>query len=211
MLATLLASFTTTYLTLTSIIQGVALAYLVSVVDEEMHAFELANWLLVAATFLMIVAAWYEYVNAVTVFVWIPRLRDALIPFVLGGTELLLIRSLRSQSALETSYLAIGLISLVVLAAFLNMYTSAAEAGGRNRPLLDELGTYHRLNVAFVALAGASIFCFGALEAWMPESTALDVATGACTLAFVVVFLVRGARYWGQVIEIARREGQNTF
>jgi hypothetical protein len=66
---------------------------------------------------------------------------------------------------------------------------------------------YHRLNIAFVALAGASIFGFGALEAWMSEPTAVDVATAACTLAFVVVSLVRGARYWSQVIEIARREG----
>jgi hypothetical protein len=51
LLASLYASFTSTYLTLTSVIQGVALAYLVVVVDVEMHAFEAAHWILVVATF----------------------------------------------------------------------------------------------------------------------------------------------------------------
>jgi hypothetical protein len=205
MLATLRASFTTTYLTLTSIIQGVALAYLVSVVDEEMHTFRFANWLLVVTTFLAIVAAWYEYMNAVTVFVWIPRLRDALIPFLLGGSELALIRSLRSQTALETSYLAFALLTFVVLAAFLNMYSSAASEGEPNRRLLEELIGFHRFTIAFVAVAGVSVLAFAVVEAWAAESTALDVATAACCLAFVVAFLVRGAVYWGRVIEIARR------
>jgi hypothetical protein len=207
MLATLLASFTTTYLTLTSIIQGVALAYLVSVVDQELHTFELANWLVVLATFLAIVAAWYEYVNAVTVFVWIPRLRDALIPFVLGGAELVLIRSLRSQNALEASYIALGLIALVVLVAFVNMYVSAAAEGAPNRRLLDELGHYHAFNIVFVALAGVSFFAFALLEATTADSTALDVVTAVVSLAFVAAFLVRGSLYWAHVIEIARREG----
>jgi hypothetical protein len=58
---------------------------MVVVVDEELHSFQTAHWLLVVTTFLVIVAAWHEYMTAVTVFVWIPRNRDSLIPFVLGA------------------------------------------------------------------------------------------------------------------------------
>jgi hypothetical protein len=124
---------------------------------------------------------------------------------LLGGSELALIRSLRSQTALETSYLAIGLLAFVVLAALLNMYSSAAAEGEPNRQLLEELIGFHRFNIAFVAFAGVSILAFAVVEAWAADSTALDVATAACCLVFVVAFLVRGAVYWGRVIEIARR------
>ena len=98
-----------------------ALAYLVTVVDEEVSSFDAANWVLVVTTFLVIVAAWHEYMTAVTIFVWIPRLRDSLIPFLLGGAELTLIRSLRRQDEVEWSFFALGLIALVTLAAFINM------------------------------------------------------------------------------------------
>src|SRR5687768_4549727 len=87
-LSALYASFTSTYLTLTSIIQGVALAYLVVVVDDGFDSFRPATWILVVAMFLAIVAAWHEYMTAVSVLEWIPRLRDSLIPFALGGAEL---------------------------------------------------------------------------------------------------------------------------
>jgi len=67
LLSALQGSFSSTYLTLTSIIQGVTLGYLVVVVDDEKGRFEPAHWLLVATTFLIIVAAWHEYMMAVTV------------------------------------------------------------------------------------------------------------------------------------------------
>jgi hypothetical protein len=143
LLAALRGSFLSTYLTLTSIIQGVALAYLVVVVDDEMKTFDSAHWLLVVTTFLIIAAAWHEYMTAVTVFVWVPRLLDSLIPFLLGGSEVMLIRSLRDQSELEWSFVAAGFVALVTLIAFINMYKSAAgEEDEINRIVLEKIRLY---------------------------------------------------------------------
>ena len=202
LLTSLYASFTSTYLTLTSILQGVALAYLVVVVDDEMHAFEAAHWILVVTTFLMIVAAWHEYMTAVTVFVWIPRLRDSLIPFLLGGAELVLIRSLGQQTELEWFFLAMAVTSLVTLVAFLNMYASAAAERDKNRVLLENTRFYERLSLTFVSCSGVLFLIFSAVEARAPASATLDVVLAATTLALVVAFLARSAIYWHKVIDL---------
>jgi hypothetical protein len=205
LLTSLHGAFSSTYLTLTSIIQGVALAYLITVADDEMSAFGTASWLLVATVFLAIVAAWHEYMTAVTVFVWIPRLRDSLIPFLLGGSEIVLIRSLRREDDLELSFLALGVVALVTLSAFINMYVSAAKAGEINRSLLIGIAFYRPLNLAFVGFSCVLFFLFSALEA-RTDSSSLDVGLSAAALALVVAFLARGSLYWSRIIRLAERD-----
>jgi hypothetical protein len=208
LLSALRASFSSTYLTLTSIIQGVVLAYLVVVVDEEMASFRAANWVLVLTTFLVIVAAWHEYMTAVTVFVWIPRLQDSLIPFLLGGSEIMLIRSLRREDELEWSFLALGVITLVTLVAFVNMYRSAAAEAGLNRRLLVEMRFYQWLNLAFVVAGGVLFFSFSLVEGEVAATGALDIAFSTAALGLVLAFLVRGSFVWSRVIEIARQDAR---
>jgi hypothetical protein len=186
----------------------VALAYLVTVVDEELSAFRAANWVLVVTTFLVIVAAWHEYMTAVTVFVWIPRLRDSLIPFLLGGSELLLIRSLKREDELEWSFFALGLIALVTLAAFINMYRSAAAEEDINTRLLVKMRFYQWLNLAFVASAVVFFFAFGAVEAQVGSAATFETALATASLGLVLAFFARGSFSWNRVIELARREAQ---
>jgi hypothetical protein len=206
LLASLRASFSSQYLTLTSIIQGVALAYLVVVVDEEMTQLSAAQWLLVVTAFLAIVSAWHEYMTAVTIFVWVPRLWDSLIPFLVGGSELMLIRSLRRPGGLEWSFLALGVVALVTLLAFLNMYRSAAAEEDLNRDLLVRMRSYRRLTLAFVIAAGVLLFLFAAVEAAAGESTSLDVVLSAGALGLVLAFVIRGYFHWNRVIQIARED-----
>lgn len=191
-------------MTLTSIIQGVALAYLVVVVDDEMSEFHGAQWLFVVAAFLAIVSAWHEYMTAVTVFVWVPRLWDAVIPFLVGGSELMLIRSLRRPGGLEWSFLALGVLAAVTLLAFLNMYRSAAAEEDLNRDLLARTAFYKELNLTFVSSAGVLLFSFAAVEAAANGSARLDVVLSAIALGLVLVFVIRGYFYWNRIIQIAR-------
>lgn len=206
LLEVLRASFSSQYLTLTSIIQGVALAYLIVVVDEEMTEFGATQWTLAVAAFLAIVSAWHEYMTAVTIFVWVPRFWDALIPFVLGASELMLIRSLRRPGGLEWSFLAFGVVGVTTLVAFLNMYRNAEAENEVNRRLLRSMASYRRLNLAFVAVASAVLFSFAAVEAWTGGTPALDVALTAAALGLVLVFLARGYFSWNRVIRIARED-----
>ena len=138
--------------------------------------------------------------------VWIPRLRDSLIPFLLGGSEIMLIRTLRREDHLEWSFLALGVISLVTLVAFLNMYRSAASEADLNSRLLVELRLYQWLNLGFMIFAGLLFFSFSAVEAQVAASETLDVAFSATTLGLVLVFFIRGSFAWTRAIEIAKRD-----
>ncbi|HKV00501.1 MAG TPA: hypothetical protein VJQ26_00170, partial [Ktedonobacteraceae bacterium] len=53
--------FAPAYLTLTSIIQGVALSTLVMRVESTNAQFDATNWLLTVATFVGFLAVWNEY------------------------------------------------------------------------------------------------------------------------------------------------------
>ncbi len=75
------SQFAPAYLTLTSIIQGVALAVLAARVEATYTQFDSTDWLLTIATFLAFVTLWHEYLMQALAFVWIPTLLDSLVPF----------------------------------------------------------------------------------------------------------------------------------
>src|SRR5512146_2403281 len=82
--------FAPAYLTLTSIIQGVALSTLVIRVEGMSEQFTLANWLLAIATLLAFLLVWHEYLMQALAYVWMPTLVDSAVPFGILITELFL-------------------------------------------------------------------------------------------------------------------------
>jgi hypothetical protein len=81
-------SFTPIYLTILSIIQAVALGELAKVVADGYPEFTLAQWSLVLLTFLILITIWSHVTTDAMSWVWIPDLRDAVLPFLLGAFEL---------------------------------------------------------------------------------------------------------------------------
>lgn len=108
----LTSQFAPAYLTLASIIQGVALSTLVLRVEATYAGFDAAAWLLTLATFLIV---WHEYVLQVLAFVWIPTVLDTVIPFAFLAAELLLAHCVYRD--LRLWLLALGLVSVVGMAA----------------------------------------------------------------------------------------------
>src|SRR6266705_6780732 len=82
------SQFAPAYLTLTSIIQGVALAVLAARVEATYAQFDATDWLLTIATFLAFVTLWHEYLMQALAFVWMPNLLDSLVPFAFLASEL---------------------------------------------------------------------------------------------------------------------------
>src|SRR5262245_43286659 len=119
-------SFSTVYLTLTSIIQGATFSYLAAVVLGNYRSYGLTEWILTATTFAVIVIAWNEYMMGAITLVWIPSLTDSLIPFLMGGAQMLMVRSIGPDPA--QWYLWAAIFSLVALGAFVNMYYNAGKA-----------------------------------------------------------------------------------
>ena len=83
-------AFTPTYLTILSIIQAVALADLSTVVVAEYRQFTVVHWFLALLTFGVLIIVWNVYTIQGTVWRWIPDVRDAAMPFMVGGIELFL-------------------------------------------------------------------------------------------------------------------------
>lgn len=91
---TIPSSFSSFYLTLIGLIQGVALGLLATRVPTLLSSFSLIALLYVVLTFIVIVIVWHEYVLAAQEFWWKITWLDSLAPFLLGMGEFLMIEYL---------------------------------------------------------------------------------------------------------------------
>ncbi len=132
------------YLTLLSVIQGVALADLAVVVAANYQHFSFIHWLLVLFNFGVLIGIWNHYMMNNKLWDWIPDLRDACIPFVVGALELVLNRSISvSLSAWLFTF------ALLYMMGALAMWYARWRAGkeAENARLLSLLRREHRLFV----------------------------------------------------------------
>jgi hypothetical protein len=90
----LLSYFGQIYLTLSSIIQGVAAGFLASIVTSNYRHFSAVPYILTFTTLLVIIEIWHEYAMGVMAFSWIPTIADTIIPFFFGVIEVFLAQSL---------------------------------------------------------------------------------------------------------------------
>jgi hypothetical protein len=88
LLSRIKGSFTTIYLTILGLIQAVALAEVARVVADGYPDFTPVQWALVLLTFLILIIIWNHVTTDAMTWVWIPDLRDSVIPFLLGAFEL---------------------------------------------------------------------------------------------------------------------------
>ena len=149
----LTSQFAPAYLTLASIIQGVALSTLVLRVEATYAGFDAVAWLLTLATFLTCLIVWHEYVLQVLAFVWMPTVLDTVVPFAFLAAELLLAHCVYQN--LRLWLLALGLVSAVGLAAGI-VTALQTRAFPQNRAIVRALSPHRRargvLNVLIVVL-----------------------------------------------------------
>jgi hypothetical protein len=88
------ASFSSFYLTLISMIHGVALGLLATKLPNFISPFKPVGLLYASFTFAVIVIVWHEYVLAAQEFWWEITWWDSLVPFLLGMGEFLMIEYL---------------------------------------------------------------------------------------------------------------------
>src|SRR6185503_358914 len=134
----------TVYLTLTSIVQGAVLAYLLSFVSLHSSQIALTGWILSSVTFLLVIITWNEYVMGVIAFRWIPDLLDSCIPFMFGASQYFLVNAI-SDDPTKWIFRFIA-FSTVSFLAFRNMYSKARYEDGHNAVVLAALGAFVRVN-----------------------------------------------------------------
>jgi hypothetical protein len=200
-------AFTPTYLTILSIIQAVALADLATIVAAEYRHFTVVHWLLVLLTFGVLIIIWNVYTIQGTVWRWIPDVRDAAMPFMVGALELFLNHTIM----LGISIWLLGLAGIAMMGAVGTWYMhwrARTEAG--NDKLLRYLRRHH-LWFALYYAGGAALLL---LLAWLNYvgswgvaergQEALAVSTtlfvGACLGGAVIISHL----YWKKAIMYAR-------
>ena len=179
-------SFAPTYLTALSVIQGVALADLGSVVVAGYQQFTIVQWLLVVFTFLVLIIIWNQYAMQSSAVHWVPDFRDAAFPFMFGALELMLNHTIR----LNLSAWLVVLAVLMSWGALVTWYSVLrAKEEDENAQLLSllnretRLGMLYTLGISLLFLLLAIVSRVGSLEATD------GVQTGRGILALGIVLL----------------------
>jgi hypothetical protein len=186
-------AFTPTYLTILSIIQAVALTDLATVVAAEYRQFTVVNWLLALLTFSVLIIVWNVYTIQGTIWRWIPDVRDAAMPFMVGALELFLNHTI----TLGISIWLLGLATIAYMGAAGTWYMhwrARMEAG--NGKLLHYLRRHHLLFALYYA-GGATLML---LLAWVNRVEGWGVAERGQEVLAIGTALFVGASLGGAVI-----------
>jgi hypothetical protein len=193
--------FAPAYLTLTSIIQGVALAALVNRIESTSPQFDATNWLLAAAMLLIVLDIWHEYLMQSLAFVGMPTLLDSVVPFAFLVTELFGAHFVYGNQ--RAWLLAIGAGFVVGVAAWGTSLMGARAYAEENRGVLRAVGywVWVRLGLT-IALA---VLCLGS---WALYDT-LRLGQRQFIVALVILlgialFVGSTVPYWNRVLRHAR-------
>jgi hypothetical protein len=193
------SQFAPAYLTLTSIIQGVALSALVVRVEGMYQHFDLANWLLVTATLLAFLLVWHEYLMQALAYVWMPTLIDSAVPFGFLVAELFLAHFIYGNERLWL--LVAGLAFILAIVAWGTTHTHTQENA-------DVLKAVAGLSPVRVLPSVISIVVF--LGMWaLYDVIGLGQVSGLVAAVAVVVIagvIATTVPYWNRVLAYARRE-----
>jgi len=201
--ARMLSQFAPAYLTLTSIIQGVALSALVIRVEGTSDHFGLANWLLAAATLLAFLLVWHEYLMQALAYVWMPTLLDSAIPFAFLVAELFMAHFVYGDQRawLLAAGVGFGFGLLAYALRRSQTYRHQQENAGVVRAITGFAGP----RFAFSAAPAALFLVAWALYDALGLGRAPVVVAAAATLV-VVVALLGTIPYWQRVLAYARSQ-----
>ena len=192
------SQFAPAYLTLASIIQGVALSTLVLRVESTYPGFNAVAWLLTITTFLVILDIWHEYLMMVLAYVWLPTLLDSIVPFAFVATELFLAHFVYGN--VRGWLLAYAGCYLVGIAAGVLTSAQVRKLAEENRIVHNRLASYDRFRgVLVVILAALSLLAWALYDVLRLEQVQLIVAL----VAFVgcIIFISSSIPFWNQFLD----------
>jgi len=191
------------YLTLTSIIQGVAFAFLAARVESTYTQFDTTDWLLTIATFVSFLTLWNEYLMQVLMYVWVPTLVDSLVPFAFLASELFAAHFV--YNGLRNWLLSLGLAFIVGMVASLVTTMQARSLPEENRDLARALTPLN-----WVRAALSMVILVLCLAAWalydVLRLEQVQIVVALVALVAIIVFLGSSVPYWNRVLAYARGE-----
>ena len=178
------------YLQLVSIIQSLALYWLLTAVVEVGGELvqQVPEWkatgLQILATFVVVVFIWHEYAVGLSYFPWVFGFLDSLIPFLFGVSEFGLAESIRRGHS-DIWFWWMSGFTLVALAAYINQTIKGGRTRENDR---DTLENWRRFYVVTIGYVSASWVIFASL-AYLLLIDCLD-RTAAWPSGLVVAVLI---------------------
>jgi hypothetical protein len=195
--------FAPAYLAITGLVQVLVLDALIAKVEGGYREYGAVEWLVAAATFLVCVDIWHEYLMTVLSQVWLPGLLDSLVPFAFLVTELLMVHFV--GESLRGWLLGYGLVALMGVAAWAQRNLRMRQFADEEGDLRLALATRHR----YRAVLAVAVTAFGLLGWLLYDALGLAsarLAVAVAGLAGVVVIIASSAPMWNQVLRYARGE-----
>jgi hypothetical protein len=193
--------FAPAYLAITGLVQVLVLDALITKVEGDYADYGTVDWLVAAATFLVCVDIWHEYLMTVLSQVWLPGLLDSLVPFAFLVTELLMVHFVGGE--LRGWLLAYGLVALMGVAAWAQRNLRIRQVADEERDLALALATRHWYRAALAV----AVTAFGLLGWLLYDPLGLEsaeLAVAGTALAGVVVIIASSVPMWNQILRYAR-------
>jgi hypothetical protein len=195
LLGHLVVHFSPLYLTLLSIIHGVALTFFVERLNATAADLTVAVWLQAAVTLLTLIFVWHQWVVVTLFYVWLPTFADAVIPFLFGVAEVFLAETIGPDATrwfgARTLIWLMGLVSTV--------YTRRrARKYRRNTHVLEAYGspTPSYVGMGLGLLVDATLWGLAQYHLLDPSSW---VGPGL-SLGVVLVFVVASTGQWRVIL-----------
>jgi hypothetical protein len=191
------------YLTLTSIIQGVALAFLAARVESTYAQFDATNWLLTITTFVSFLILWNEYLMQILMFVWVPTLVDSLVPFAFLASELFTAHFV--YHGLRNWLLSLGLTFIVGTVASIVTTMQVRTLPEENRDVARALTPLNWVRLGLVTVI--LVLCLAAWALYdVLQLEQVQIVVALVALVAIIVFLGSSVPYWNRVLAYARGE-----
>ena len=194
-------NFTGVYLTMLSIIQGVALTDLTTVTFAERAHFSAVNWIEVATMMWSLIYVWNHFMGDALMTRWIPDLEDAALLFGTGAFEIVGNHAIIWGPAAWLGTLAMMFIAWTVG----TFYIRRQEERVVRDPMLMELLRHRIRPLLMQTLIGGAIVGALALACLrVPRNASLALVSVA--VAFVVSLIIGAvtATYWRRVRRYAQ-------
>lgn len=202
--ARLLDLFPALYLTMASIIQGVAFSYLLGALHDRLDHLTLLVVLRALASLELITAVWSLYALWAFALVWYPSVLDGLLPFAYGAAEVLLCLSIGENMARW-----LGFAVCADLMAFLSVAYLYRRAPLHTR----NAGVFAPVMQQFRTNYGSLIGCFVMLALWILTET--GTLSGSSPLgplvavAFFAGFLLNMGAHWRRFVRYLHGSGES--
>jgi hypothetical protein len=207
--------YATVYLTIASILQSAVFALLVTYVALNHEQWKTPSpWILSVSTFILIVVLWHDYVIVSLGVVWIISIYDAVIHFVMGAAEMVLVFAI--SDATYRWFLATAIFAFVSTFALLHTRRQLYSPNYKhyNRIAAHDLGPWPTIQVVLTPVASALMFTLYLLARDNSLPTSFFGLSRSLALSLmglfqtIIVFLVAWLQ-WRPLVRRANRELEN--